>query len=258
MRASTERFVPDEAESPDELAVALQHLYAYHTAAKLIQAGERVLDLGFGEGYGAAIIAASGAEYLGLELDRELVAHARERYGLAFDTYDGLSIPAADGAFDAIVSFQVIEHIHDPSPWLAEIRRVLRPGGKAIFTTPNRVFRLGEGERPWNRHHVREFTAAELRELLGHWFPDVRVYGVRASDTIESIVHARVNRARKLARLDRLGLRYRLPEGWDMRVRRALRRAAQSAVDRDHFTLDALWHEEPAEAGIDLLAIARS
>jgi 2-polyprenyl-3-methyl-5-hydroxy-6-metoxy-1,4-benzoquinol methylase len=257
-RASTERFIPSEAESPDELAIALLHLYAYETAAKLIQAGDRVLDVGFGEGYGADILTRSGAEYLGVELDAGMVSHARERYGLAFDTYDGKSIPAGEGTFDVVVSFQVIEHVPEPSPWLAEIRRVLKPGGTAIFTTPNRVYRLGGGERPWNRHHVQEFTAEELRELLARVFSDVRVYGVRGSEEIESIVHARAARARKLARIDRLGLRYHLPEGLDTRIRRALRRAAQPEVEPGVFALDALWQAEPADDGLDLLAITHS
>jgi len=258
LRASTKRFVPDEAESPDELAIALLHLYAYQAAAELIHTGDHVLDVGFGEGYGAQILVSAGAEYLGLELDPELVAHARERYGHAFDTYDGIRISAPDGTFDVVVSFQVIEHIPDPLPWLTEIRRVLEPKGRAIFTTPNRVYRVGDGERPWNRHHVREFTAEEFRALLGRVFSDVHVYGIRASDEIESVVRARAGRARKLARIDRLGLRYRLPEGFDTRVRRMLRRARQPDVDRDRFTVEALWHEEPADVGLDLLALARS
>lgn len=152
----------------------------------------------------------------------------------------------------------MIEHVPNPTPWLAEIRRVLSRHGVAILTTPNRVYRLGDGERPWNRHHVREYTAPQFRDLLEGVFPDVALFGVCASDPIDSIVRARAARARKLARIDRLGLRYRLPEGLDARLRRALRRARQPSADRSKLTIDGLWHDADAvEEGLDLLAIVR-
>lgn len=257
MRTTTERFIPDEAKSPEELVIGLLHLYAYHAAVERISGGDRVLDVGFGEGYGSSILASAGAEYLGLEVDQAAVEHGRARYRLAFEMYDGHTIPAAEGSFDLVVSFQVIEHLDEPEPWLKEIRRVLRPGGTAIFTTPNRAHRLEDGERPWNRYHVREFAAGELRELLQRSFADVRVYGVRGSDDIEDIERARVARARRLARLDPVGLRYLLPEGFDTRLRRALRRRAQAEISRDNLALEHMRHDEPPESGLDLLAFAR-
>lgn len=258
LRPTTVRFVPDDAQSPDELAIALLHIYAYKTAANLVRPGARVLDLGFGEGYGSRILSEAGASYVGLELDPEIVEHARARYGARFETYDGTSIPASDGAFDVVVVFQMIAYLRDPLPLLREIRRVLDTGGLALVTTPNRVYRLGEGERPWNRHHAREYTAAEFRQVLETTFSDVTVFGVLASEPVDSIVRARAARARKLARLDRLGLRYWLPESLDARLRGALRHAAQPAVSGDEFTLDRVWHDEAAaERGLDLLAFAR-
>lgn len=94
VRQTTERFVPDEAQSPDELAIALLHLYAYDTAAALVRPGDRVLDVGFGEGYGSRILSIAGGKYQGLELDPVAVEHASARYEARFETYDGLSIPA--------------------------------------------------------------------------------------------------------------------------------------------------------------------
>jgi SAM-dependent methyltransferase len=259
VRATTERFDPAAAESPDEVVVALILRYAYHAAAELIVSGDRVLDVGFGAGYGSEILSAAGADYLGIELDPDVVEDARNRYPFSFESYDGTSIPANDDAFDVVTAFQVIEHIRDPTPWLGEIRRVTRPGGTAIFTTPNRLHRgLEEGERPWNRHHFREYTPRELAAQLEQCFAEVRLFGVRGPDIMESIYRARSNRARRLARLDRLGLRYRLPEQLDARLRRALRHASrQSDVDRSELQVDRMWHEEPAEPGFDLFAVAR-
>jgi SAM-dependent methyltransferase len=256
MKSTTERFIPDEAHSPEEVVIGLLHLYAYHAAARMVSPGHRVLDVGFGEGYGSTILVSAGAEYVGLEVEAAAVEHARARYDGTFETYDGARIPAPDDSFDFVVSFQVIEHVDDPGPWVAEIRRVLREGGRALFTTPNRAHRLEDGERPWNRYHVREFATGELHDLLTRSFTDVHVYGVRGSDAIESIERSRVARARRLARLDPLGIRYLLPEGFDTRLRRALRRRGAAEISRSDLALEDLRHEEPADGGLDLLAVA--
>ena len=258
LKPTTVRFVPDEATSPDELAIAALHLYAYETAADLVHPGTRVLDIGFGEGYGSKILADAGAEYRGLEVDPEIVEHARVRYGPYFETYDGSAISASDGEFDLVLAFQMIAYLDDPQPLLREIRRVLGPTGVALITTPNRVYRLYEGQRPWNRYHAREYAAAEFRQLLASTFSDVTVYGVLADEPIDSVVRARADRARKLARIDRLGLRYWLPEFLNAPLRRILRRTAPPAVNRDEFTLDRLRRDEAAaEDGLDLLAFVR-
>ena len=259
LKPTTVRFVPGEATSPDELGIAVLHLYAYETAAGLVRPGTRVLDIGFGEGYGSEILSGAGADYRGLEVDPEIVAHARERYGPVFDTYDGSSIRGADGAFDLVVAFQVIAYLDDPVPWLREIRRVLDPGGTALITTPNRVYRLYDRQRPWNRYHAREYSAAEFAQVVETTFSDVTVYGILAAEPIDSVVRARAARARKLARLDPFGLRYWLPESLNAPLRRMVRRTAPADVDRSEFTLDRVTHDETrVEDGLDLFAFARS
>ena len=258
LKPTTVRFVPDEATSPDELAIAALHLYAYTTAAGLVQPGARVLDIGFGEGYGSRILTEAGAEYRGVEVDPEVVEHACSRYGPFFERYDGTSISEPDDAFDLVVAFQMIAYLDDPQPLLREIGRVLRPTGVALLTTPNRVYRLDEGQRPWNRYHVREYSSSELADVLGKTFGNVTVHGVVAAEPIDSIVRARAARARKLARLDPLGLRYWLPERVNTPLRRAVRRTAQPVADRSQFTLDRISHDEAsADRGLDLLAFAR-
>ena len=258
LKPTTVRFVPDEATSPDELAIAALHLYAYETAAALVTPGVRVLDIGFGEGYGSRILTEAGADYHGLEVDPEIVEHAREVYGPWFETYDGSSIAAPDDAFELVVAFQMIAYLEDPQPLLREIRRILDPAGVALVTTPNRIHRLADGQRPWNRYHHREYTAAELREELEAIFGEVRVLGVFASEPIDSLVKARGARARRLARLDPLGLHHRLPDSVNARLRRVMRHAAQPSVDRSEFTLDRVWQsEDGAELGLDLLAFVR-
>jgi len=258
LKPTTVRFVPNEATSPDELAIAALHLYAYESAAGLVEPGMRVLDIGFGEGYGSAILADAGAEYVGIEIDPEVVEHARARYGARFERYDGTTIDCADESFDLVLAFQVIAYLDDPQPWLREARRVLSGSGTALITTPNRAYRLYEGQRPWNRYHAREYSAAELEGVVGATFPNVVVYGIAADDPIDSVVRARADRARRLARLDPLGLRYRLPESLNAPLRQVLRRAAQPEVDREAFGVEHVRHDrDSAHTGLDLLAVAR-
>src|SRR5690606_22611315 len=70
--------------------------------------------------------------------------------------------------YDSVVSFQVIEHIRDDLFFLQEIHRVLKPGGIALLTTPNR--RMSLTRTPW---HVREYLPGELRALASKVFSDV-------------------------------------------------------------------------------------
>jgi SAM-dependent methyltransferase len=226
--------------------MGLYHRYSYEYAARSLLPGDRVLDVGFGEGYGSTILA---SDYTGVELDADLVAHARARYPAStFELYDGVHLP--DGPFALVVSFHVIEHVPDPDRWLTEIARV---GHRAMFATPNRLHRIREGERPWNRYHVREFSPDELRQLLERHFDEVSVYGVFASPAIEAVELARYERARKIARLDPLGIRYRLPPRVDGWVRSRLRKPPEtSSTD---YSLDELHHSASClDRGLMLLA----
>jgi SAM-dependent methyltransferase len=245
LKPSSERLDATRSDTVEDVVMGLYHRYAYDVASRSVRPGDRVLDVGFGEGYGSAIL---GGDYTGVELYPELVAHARSRYAGRFDVYDGLHLP--DGPFDLAVSFQVIEHVRDPDPWLAEIARVAR---RAMLATPNRVHRLEDGERPWNRYHVREFDGDELREVLERHFRHVTVFGVRAPVEVEAVELKRFARARRVARLDPFGLRYRLPTSMDAWVRARLRRPAKGALG-DVSLQDFRHSEDWAEGGLVLLA----
>jgi hypothetical protein len=109
LKPTTVRFVPDEERSADELAIAALHLYACTTAAGLVRRHARTRR-GIRRGIWLAhLVVEAGAEYRGVEVDREIVEHARARYGPVFEQYDGTSIAAPDRAFDLVVAFQMIE-----------------------------------------------------------------------------------------------------------------------------------------------------
>ncbi len=165
-----------------------RHLAAYEFLAGLLEAGTvepgRLLEVGTGEGYGAALLAEHAGPVYALDYDQAAVAHLTGRYpGLPAVRANLAALPVADAALATVVSLQVIEHVWDHRQFLDECARVLRPGGWLVLSTPNRLtFSPGAGptDRPTNPFHTYEFTAAELAGLVGSaGFVELRLHGLR-------------------------------------------------------------------------------
>src|SRR5438046_10277452 len=89
---------------------------------------------------------------------------------------DATRLTLANNAIDLVVSFETIEHVPDARALVFEIRRVLKPGGRLVLSTPNRAF--GPPERhTGNPFHIREFTPDELRALVAEPFEAITLYG---------------------------------------------------------------------------------
>nr|WP_068279368.1 class I SAM-dependent methyltransferase [Aldersonia kunmingensis] len=130
-------------------------------------AGRDVLEAGAGEGYGADMIADVANKVIGLDYDISAVEHIRARYPRVEMLHGNLAeLPLPDEAVDVVVNFQVIEHLWDQLQFLQECRRVLRPGGQLLISTPNRITFSPGRDTPLNPFHTRELNAAEMTELL--------------------------------------------------------------------------------------------
>lgn len=130
-------------------------------------AGREVLEAGFGEGYGADLLADVATHVVGVDYDESAVAHVRGRYPRVEVIQGNLAeLPLPDSSVDVVVNFQVIEHLWDQPQFVAECRRVLRPGGLLMMSTPNRITFTPGSDTPLNPFHTRELNAAELTELL--------------------------------------------------------------------------------------------
>ena len=230
-----------------------RHEAAYRIAEARLPQGA-VLELGSGTGYGAASLAAHRAAVIAL--DR--VAPLRASRGRAhFVRADLNGIPLRRGAFQLVVSFQVIEHLKDTGPYLDAMARVLAPGGSVLITTPN--VRMSDGVNPY---HVHEYRADELGKLLRTRFADVELRGVGASAPVRAYLEARSDRIRRIMRLDPLGLRNLLPrslvEWLFARFAVMVRRGTQA----DEGTPDCTWQDfpigPPDDDCLDLLAICRN
>lgn len=96
-----------------------------------------VLDLGCGDGRSADLFLNINPKikWVGVDIEDSPEVASRTRDDVEFVTYDGVSLPFADGAFDMVYSYQVFEHVRHPEAVLSEIKRVLRPGGVFIGQT---------------------------------------------------------------------------------------------------------------------------
>jgi SAM-dependent methyltransferase len=194
--AHPERIVPDETEP----GIVALHRKRYEFALPFCE-GRDVLDAGCGVGYGTSFLAGHARRVVGVDLDPEAIAYARGHYAAAnveFREGDVQALDLPDASFDAICSFETIEHLPDGAAFLAEMRRLLRPGGVFLVSTP----RAASTElRPANPFHAVELAPADFEALLRTQFTEVELYGQRRLQT---------RRHRWLQRLDVLGLRKRL------------------------------------------------
>ncbi|MBJ7384507.1 MAG: class I SAM-dependent methyltransferase [Mycolicibacterium sp.] len=158
-----ERTVPGLAE---ENYWFRRHEVVYQRLAQRC-AGRDVLEAGSGEGYGADLLTGVARRVVGLDYDDSAVAHVRARYPRVEMLHGNLAeLPLTDGEVDVVVNFQVIEHLWDQGQFVAECRRVLRPSGTLLMSTPNRITFSPGRDTPINPFHTRELNADELTELL--------------------------------------------------------------------------------------------
>lgn len=160
--------------------VEIEHLHRYFFARSLCR-GLDVLDVASGEGYGAALLAQVARSVVGVEVAEDTVEHARAAYdapGLTFLHGDARRIPCPDHSFDAVVSFETLEHFYEHDEFMAEVRRVLRPDGLLIVSSPERDVYSPAGYPP-NPYHVHELTHAEFGTLLRANFGHVSMYAQR-------------------------------------------------------------------------------
>jgi SAM-dependent methyltransferase len=170
-----ERCVPWAPDVP----VIYEHFHRYLWAAELVR-GRRVLDLGSGEGFGSAILAQRASEVDGVDIDETAVEHSQRGYGgtgLTFTQGSVTDLSMFDAqSFDAVVAFEVIEHVAEHEQVLAEVRRVLREEGILIMSTPDR-HRYSEEPGYQNPFHVRELSLQEFVALIGAQFRHCKLYG---------------------------------------------------------------------------------
>ncbi len=182
------RAVPEE--TPDEYAAAdpydvernlegpFQTMRWAGTAQAIgaLETDGALLDVGCGEGHLTRRLAEllPGSEVWGLDLSSNAIRTASTRLPAErLVVGSALEMPFLDGQFSGAVLNNLWEHVGDPVALAREVRRVLRPGGWLVLSTPNRL-RLGAVSRGLRGHpaplmsplHVTEYTAGQVEDQL--------------------------------------------------------------------------------------------
>lgn len=166
LKSTGERFMPGMSE-----VIELEHMHRYRLAALLAE-GRDVLDVASGEGYGSAMMAKVARSVIGVDLSEDAVAHAQATYGtevLSFRHGNATQIPLQENSVDLAISFETIEHLTDHVGMMSELRRVLRPGGVLLISSPNKAVYSDQPDYS-NPFHERELYSDEFIALVSSYF----------------------------------------------------------------------------------------
>lgn len=184
-----------------------QRLFKAYVVAQDFISGN-VLEVGCGEGRGVDLLIKKATAFTAVDKIKPIIESLQKKYPEG--RFMSMNIPPltglVDNNYDSVVSFQVIEHIEDDALFLKEIHRVLKPGGVALLTTPNR--RLSLTRNPW---HIREYLPEELTELARGIFADVQMKGITGNTKVMKYYEENRKSVRKFTRWDFLDLQHKVP-----------------------------------------------
>jgi 2-polyprenyl-3-methyl-5-hydroxy-6-metoxy-1,4-benzoquinol methylase len=231
--------------------------FAYVEAGKHLSG--KVLEVGCGVGRGLDILIENCTEFTAIDKNEQLIQFLQTKYPQQHFITQNIP-PFKDlpsNTYDFVVSFQVIEHIQDDNAYLQEIHRVLKPGGKAMITTPN--IKLSLTRNPW---HVREYTAEQLEKLFRKYFQQVDTKGVAGNEKVMDYYEQNKKAVRKITHWDIFNLQYLLPRQILRIPYDILNRMNRKNLHKQNNTLvsdiefeDYFLSDKPAES-LDLFYIA--
>lgn len=178
--------------SPENYLIYLFHVVTYNFASRYVQR-KKVLDYGCGSGYGTYRMSRDCESIVGVDIAEDAVEYARARYSAENLDYrrvepaESRPLPFEGSSFDTVLSFQVIEHVRDVNQYLAEIARVLRPGGIFVCATPDRSTRLIPGQKPWNMWHLVEYSVHDLEMAMSDHFSKIDMFQMSGEPDVLAI-----------------------------------------------------------------------
>ena len=150
---------------------------AFLQTADVLRPGDRVLEIGCGIGTVCHELAQTGYDVIGTDISRQAIEYGQAKYtGLRLEAQPAEALPYPDGSFDAVLSFDLFEHIARIDLHVTEVLRLLKPGGHYLFQTPNKlsnvVFEtLSSRSLRWKEYHPSLHSPRQLRRrLMRHGF----------------------------------------------------------------------------------------
>lgn len=249
------------AVSAADRPVRERQMAAYRKALEYIE-GRLVLEIGCGEGVGVSVLAEKAASVVAVDYSDDALEFAREKYGARSIEFKKMKVPPIDfpdASIEAVVCFQMIEHLEKPEELVSEIKRVLRGDGLALLATVNKDETLSD-----NPYHLREFTAHEFLGLLENHFGHVEMHGVFGDELFTRYFDSNRRWVNNFMRLDICNLSGLLPQGLKQRLFDAASALMRSRLKSSAPELcDSITHEnflfKPGEyhGCLDFFAICR-
>lgn len=150
----------------------IEHLHRYSIAMALVK-DKIVLDIASGEGYGTHLLSKNAKTIYGVDIDKEAIIHSKTKYNkenLFYLLGQADKIPLETSCIDVVVSFETIEHLENHEGMFLELKRVLKPNGILMISSPER------GIWPDNHYHVKELSNNEFKALLSKHFKHISFY----------------------------------------------------------------------------------
>jgi SAM-dependent methyltransferase len=229
-----------------------RHVAAYRLCEPFLPQG-RILDLGCGTGHSFHLLAPR--ETVGVDLAAEALA-GQERETVVADMRD---LPFAEDSFAGLISVQSLEHVTEGDRVVAEARRVIEPGGVAVFHTPNRLT-FARPDEIIDPYHFVEYDPAQLRALCERSFAEVEIWGVFGSERYLALWAAQTRTLDRVLGLDPLRLRRLVPRRvrmflYDLLLTLFRRKETpeEAAIEVEDFRLG----QDDLDAALDVVAVCR-
>lgn len=174
-----ERFEPVVMNKLDA-EIVVEHLHRYEIASTYAE-GKMVLDLACGSGYGTDLLAQKATKVYGMDIDHNTIENAKSNYprdNIEFIIADCRDVPLDDNSIDLVVSFETVEHLIHQKEMLSEFKRVLKPDGLLLISSPDKK-EYSDSRNYVNEFHVKELYEKEFEELIGGYFKHHMMFGQR-------------------------------------------------------------------------------
>lgn len=164
-----------------------EHTARYLFALPYVE-DRNVLDIACGTGYGLAFLKQSARSVTGVDVDLCAARDAKNECDtdkLRVLLGDGTNLPFKEKSFGVVTSFETLEHLHARDKFLSELKRVLKPNGLLILSTPNSNYTNPVNGKPANPFHIFEYNPEELRLELENFFKIEIFLGQTLDETIQ-------------------------------------------------------------------------
>lgn len=138
----------------------------------LLKPKDRILEIGCGIGTVVNELSSKGHDIIGIDISSEAIEYGRKKYSdIRLEVQAAETLPYEDASFEAVLSFDLFEHIAAIDKHISEVRRVLRPGGYYLFQTPNRYSNiiyetLWTKSLQWRQYHPSLHSPGQLRRRM--------------------------------------------------------------------------------------------